>query len=98
MERPPPPRAQVPSPAPAPRRALVARSAAPSPPASPLCGATPYLPRRPQASPLYRLLSDHFEALTRVHEERYEPSHGPLRSVVAEVVGKFLDCGLLEHG
>ena len=31
-------------------------------------------------------------------EERYEQTHGPLRSVVSEVVGKFLDCGLLEHG
>ncbi len=33
--------------------------------------------------------------LTRIYEERYEPTHGPLRPVVA---GKFLDCGLLEHG
>jgi hypothetical protein len=58
----------------------------------------PYAPRRPQASPLYRVLADHFETLTHVHEERYEPTHGPLRPVVAEVVGRFLDCGLLEHG
>jgi len=33
-----------------------------------------------------------------VHEERYEPTHGPLRPVVSEVVGRFLDRGLLEHG
>ncbi len=58
----------------------------------------PYAPRRPQASPLYWLLADHFETLTRVYEERYKPTHGPLRPVVSEVVGKFLDCGLLEHG
>ncbi len=58
----------------------------------------PYTPRRPQASPLYRVLADHFETLSRVHEARYEPTHGPLRPVVAEVVGRFLDCGLLEHG
>jgi len=44
------------------------------------------------------VLADHFEALTRVHEERYEPTHGALRPVVSEVVGRFLDCGLLEHG
>ena len=98
MERPPPPRAPVPSPDPAPRRALTARSAPASPPAPLSCGAPPYLPRRPQASPLYRLLADHFETLTRVHEECYEPTHGPLRAVVTEVVGKFLDCGLLERG
>ena len=37
-------------------------------------------PRRPQASPLYRVLADHFETLERVHEVRFEPTHGPLRS------------------
>ena len=69
-----------------------------APPHAPPCGAPPYVPRRPQASPLYRLLADHFDTLTRVHEERYEPTHGALRPVVTEVVGKFLDCGLLKHG
>jgi hypothetical protein len=44
------------------------------------------------------VLADHFETLTHVHEARYEPTHGPLRPVVAEVVGRLLDCGLLEHG
>ncbi len=92
------PRAPVASPGPAPRRALAVRSAVARPPTPPPGGATPYLPRRPQASPLCRLLADHFEALTRVYEDRYEPTHGALRSVVAEVEGKFLDCGLLEHG
>ena len=58
----------------------------------------PYLPRRPQASPLYRVLADHFAALERVHEERFEPSHGPLRAAARRAVGRFLDCGLLEHG
>ena len=57
-----------------------------------------YLPRRPQSSPLYRVLVDHFEALERVHEERFEPTHGPLRRAAREAVGRFLDCGLLEHG
>ena len=58
----------------------------------------PYLPRRPQASPLYRVLADHFAALERVHEERFEPSHGPLRPAACRAVGRLLDCGLLEHG
>ena len=64
----------------------------------PPCAVPLYTPRRPQASPLYRVLADHFETLTRVHEDHYEPTHGPLRAVVTEVVGRFLDCGLLEHG
>jgi hypothetical protein len=66
--------------------------------ACPKRGAPPYLPRRPQASPLYRVLADHFETLERVHEERFETTHGPLRRVARVAVGRFLDCGLLEHG
>ena len=64
----------------------------------PTRGVPPYLPRRPQASPLYRVLADHFDTLERVHEERFEPTHGPLRRAAREAVGRFLDCGLLEHG
>ena len=64
----------------------------------PARGTWPYLPRRAQSSPLYRVLADHFEALERVHEERFEPTHGPLRRAAREAVGRFLDCGLLEHG
>ena len=44
------------------------------------------------------MLADHFAALERVHEERFEPSHGPLRSAARQAVGRLLDCGLLEHG
>ena len=58
----------------------------------------PYLPRRPQASPLYRVLADHFDTCERVHEERFEPAHGPLRVAARRSVGRFLDCGRLEHG
>ena len=61
-------------------------------------GTQRYLPRRPRSSPLYRVLADHFETLERVHEECFEPTHGPLRRAAREAVGRFLDCGLLEHG
>src|SRR6266568_5865007 len=61
-------------------------------------GTHPYLPRRPHASPLSRVLADHFGALERVHEERYGPMHGPLRAAARRAVGRLLDCGLLEHG
>jgi hypothetical protein len=44
------------------------------------------------------VLADHFDALERVHEERFEPTHGPLRAAARRAVGRFLDCGLLEHG
>ena len=44
------------------------------------------------------MLADHFETLERVHEERFEPTHGPLRRTARAAVGRFLDCELLEHG
>jgi hypothetical protein len=66
--------------------------------ACPARGAPPYRPRRPQASPLYRVLADHFDTFKRVHEERFEPTHGPLRAAARRAVGRVLDCGLLEHG
>ena len=47
---------------------------------------------------LYRVLADHFETLGRAHEERLEPTHGPLHRAARTAVGRFLDCGLLEHG
>jgi hypothetical protein len=43
-------------------------------------------------------IPDHFTALERVHEVRFEPTHGPLRGAARAAVGRFLDCGLPEHG
>ncbi len=57
-----------------------------------------YRPRRPQTSPLYRLVQDHFRALETVYDERFAPTHGAWRAVVREVADKFLACGILDHG
>ena len=56
------------------------------------------VPGDPVASPLDRPVQDRFETLAAVHEKRFEPTLGPLRPVVRDVVEKFLDCGLLESG
>ncbi len=64
-------------------------------------GAAPvgvYKPRRPQASPLFRLVEDHFRTLQLVYDERFAPTYGTWRAVVGEVADKFLACGILEHG
>ena len=47
---------------------------------------------------LYRVLADHIETLGGAHEERLEPTHGPMHSAARTVVGRSLDYGLLEHG
>jgi hypothetical protein len=57
-----------------------------------------YKPRRPQASPLFRLVQDRFEALRIVYDERFAATYGPWRAVMGEVAGKFLACGILDHG
>ena len=57
-----------------------------------------YEPRRPQASPLFRLVSDHLHRLQTVHDDRFAREYGPWRPVVAQVAEKFLACGVLELG
>ena len=55
-------------------------------------------PRRPRASPLYRLLDRHFRELGLVWDERFASAFGDWRAVIPKVVEQFLACGLLEHG
>jgi len=57
-----------------------------------------YKPRRPQASPLFRLVSEHFRAFHAAYDERFAATYGDWRPVVREVADKFLECGVLEHG
>ena len=56
---------------------------------------TVYRPRRPERTPFYRLVMDHFGRFARLHEELFESTDGPLRAVVHQVVGQYLDCDLL---
>ena len=57
-----------------------------------------YKPRRPQASPLFRLVSDHLLRLQTVYDERFAREYGPWRPIGAQVADTFLACGVLEHG
>ena len=52
-----------------------------------------YHPRRFANSPLYRLFQDHWEIFLSVYEEQFQHQQGALRSVVEQVVPRFLDCG-----
>jgi hypothetical protein len=57
-----------------------------------------YKPRRPQASPRFRLVSDHRHRLQTVYDDRFVRENGRQRPVVTQVAGKFLGCGVLDHG
>jgi hypothetical protein len=60
-------------------------------------GPAVYRPRHPERTASYQILDEHFETYVRVHEERFEPRSGPLRSVVRATVEAFLNCGLLQN-
>ncbi len=47
-----------------------------------------YKPRRPQASPLFRLVSDHFRAFHAAYEDRFAATYRDWRPVVREVAGE----------
>ena len=57
-----------------------------------------YRPRRPQASPLWRLLDRYRDEFQRIYDERYQKRYGFWRPVIERTVEKFLACGDLKQG
>ena len=60
--------------------------------------ATGYRQRKPYLSPLYAILQDHFEHYVNSYEMRFQKLYVAFRSRLANVVYRFLDCGLFEAG
>jgi hypothetical protein len=57
-----------------------------------------YRQRDPKASPLYRLVVDHFAELKACYPERFENTYGPWPAHWDRVIEKFLACGDLSYG
>jgi len=57
-----------------------------------------YRPRRPQGSPYYHCVEDHFETFERVYEEPFERTYGFYRPYLRSVIYRYLDCGVLRNG
>ena len=57
-----------------------------------------YRPRRPRASPWYRLVEAHYDDVKGQWEERYERRYRFWRGFVDEQVRRYLDCGLFDNG
>ncbi len=57
-----------------------------------------YRPRRPRASPLYRLVEAHYDEVKGQWGARFERRYGFWRGFVDEQVRRFLDCGLFDNG
>jgi hypothetical protein len=76
----------------------MAAPAAAEPPQPSADGVGVYRPRRPRASPLYRLVEGHSRELSLVWDERFAATCGDWRAVIPKAVDQFLACGLLEQG
>jgi hypothetical protein len=57
-----------------------------------------YHPRKPQESPLWKLLNNHYDSFEQGYDERFETQHGFFRSIISEVVHDYLLCGDLKNG
>ena len=57
-----------------------------------------YRARNPRKSPLWQCAHRHYDEFEQSYPEKYQPRYGLLRSIIPEVVHKFLDCGDLARG
>jgi hypothetical protein len=55
-----------------------------------------YRPRRPEGTPLYRLLESRYEPVKGAWEDRFEDRYGFWRGMVDGAVARYLDCGIFE--
>jgi ribosomal protein S27E len=52
-----------------------------------------YRPRHPERTDLYRVLFHYFDRFLVEYESRFEKEYGFFRSIIKEVVERYLDCG-----
>ena len=57
-----------------------------------------YRPRNPEASPISRLVHDHFDTFECVNAARSQPKEGSWRPVIRTDIDTFLQCGKLREG
>lgn len=57
-----------------------------------------YRRRKPEETPLYRIVYHGRDELPRVWEERFQGIFGVLRDEVLETFDEYRNCGLLQHG
>ena len=57
-----------------------------------------YRPRKPQDSPYYQCVEDHFEEFERIYDDRFPKKYGFLRPYLKQVIYRYLDCGILHNG
>ena len=57
-----------------------------------------YRRREPEKTDFYKIVYHYFKEYEEVYPDRYESEYGYFRKNISEVINKFLECGILEHG
>lgn len=57
-----------------------------------------YARRRPEETPLYRVIYQYHEELAYVWDDVFRERYGCLRDIVIESFQRYLSCGILRHG
>ncbi|HJZ12569.1 MAG TPA: transposase zinc-binding domain-containing protein [Acidobacteriota bacterium] len=57
-----------------------------------------YRPRHPEKTPFYSVLFHYFDRFVGEYDLRFDKHYGKWRAVMAYVVAKYLDCGMLKNG
>jgi len=65
---------------------------------APAHGSPAYRSRKPEASPLWQLVTNHAHTFLDLYDDRYAARYGPLRAAVPRALESFQRCGLLAHG
>ncbi|MBC8421353.1 MAG: transposase [Actinobacteria bacterium] len=57
-----------------------------------------YRRRKPQHTPYYQCIEDHYEQFKRSYDRNFSKKYGYLRSHIEKVIFQYLDCGILHNG
>lgn len=57
-----------------------------------------YQHRNPKGSHFYQILAQHYQQFLQVYPQRFQSQYEALRSVIPEVIDKYLGCGDLSKG
>jgi len=57
-----------------------------------------YRPRDHEASPFFKIVSEHFDEFERIYPGKYQELYGYWRPVIRSSIDKFLKCGDLKEG
>jgi hypothetical protein len=58
----------------------------------------PYNQRKPEKTPLYQVVSDHYDTFRNTYNDKYGDVYGFFRPEIEKEIGKYKKCGIFKHG